>query len=67
LMTEEQKQRLVHNLVEHMKLARRELQLRQLGHFLRADPDYGRRVAEGLGVSVAEVGESTQEAVLAGA
>jgi catalase len=58
------KQRLVHNLVEHMKLARRELQIRQIGHFLRADPDYGKRVADGLGITMAEV---TEEAVPVGA
>ena len=55
LLSEGAKQRLVHNLVEHMKLARRELQVRQIGHFLRADADYGRRVAEGLGVALPEM------------
>jgi catalase len=38
-----------------MKLARREFQIRQIGHFLQADLDYGRRVAEGLGISPSEV------------
>jgi catalase len=56
-MGEAQKQRLVHNLIEHMKLARKELQERQTGHFLRADPDYGKRVADGLGLRVPVSGE----------
>ena len=34
--------------------ARKEVQLRQLCHFFRADEDYGRRVAEQLGVDVSE-------------
>ena len=34
--------------------ARREVQLRQLCHFFRADPDYGRRVAAKLGIDAAE-------------
>jgi catalase len=34
--------------------ARKEVQLRQLCHFFRADEDYGRRVAERLGVDVSE-------------
>ena len=25
---------------------------RQIGHFHKADPDYGRRVAEGLGIDI---------------
>ena len=40
-----------------MKLARREFQVRQIGHFLRADADYGKRVAEGLGIAVPEVAQ----------
>jgi len=33
--------------------ARREVQLRQICHFFRADEDYGRRVAAKLGIDVA--------------
>jgi catalase len=57
LLSEAEKLRLVHNLVEHMRQARRELQVRQIAHFLRADADYGKRVADGLGIRLAEVGE----------
>lgn len=50
--------RLIHNLVTHMQQARREFQIRQIGHFLRADPDYGQRVADGLGIPLAEIPEA---------
>jgi catalase len=36
-------------------LARKEVQMLQLCHFFRADEDYGRRVAEKLGLEVVEV------------
>jgi catalase len=29
-----------------------EIKLRQIGHFYKADPEYGTRIAEGLGLSV---------------
>jgi catalase len=31
------------------------LKLRQIGHFYKADPDYGNRVAAGLGVNIRDV------------
>ncbi|MEK6986871.1 MAG: catalase-related domain-containing protein, partial [Candidatus Thermoplasmatota archaeon] len=42
--------RLIGNLVRAMKNVPREIQLRQIGHFYRADPNYGRGVARGLGI-----------------
>ena len=33
----------------------RDTQVRQIGHFLKADPAYGAGVAEGLKIEVAEV------------
>ena len=42
--------------------ARKEVQLRQICHFFRADPDYGRRVAQKIGVDLSEF-----EGALAGA
>ena len=45
--------------------ARREFQVRQIGHFLLADPDYGRRVAEGLGIALSEVPAPPQAAEVA--
>ncbi len=53
LMSEEEKSRLVANIVGAMKpVESDEIKLRQIGHFLKADEDYGTRIAEGLGLSV---------------
>jgi catalase len=52
LMKQEEKARLVDNLVDGMKSAKRELQLRQIPHFYKADPEYGTRVAQGLGIDI---------------
>jgi catalase len=54
-MKPEQKDQLVANLVAPLKTVPRPIQLRQLGHFWRADPDYGARVAAGLGISMDDV------------
>ncbi|WP_439196774.1 catalase KatA [Bacillus velezensis] len=51
LMSEEERTRLVANIVSAMKpVEKEEIKLRQIGHFYKADPEYGRRVAEGLGL-----------------
>ena len=55
LMTEEQRAHLVANIVGAMKpVTKEEIKLLQIGHFYKADPEYGTRVAEGLGLSVPE-------------
>ncbi|WP_345243817.1 catalase [Pontibacillus salipaludis] len=55
LMSEDEKQRLVSNIVGSMKEVRKEeIQLRQIEHFYKADPDYGERVAQALGLKVPE-------------
>ncbi|WP_141604198.1 catalase KatA [Terrilactibacillus laevilacticus] len=55
LMTDEQKTRLIENIVTAMKpVEKEEIKLRQIGHFYKADPDYGLRVAAGLGLQVPE-------------
>jgi len=46
---------LIHNIVSHLKNAQRRIQLRQTVLFYKVHPDYGRRVAEGLGLEVNEV------------
>ena len=38
-----------------MKGVPREIQVRQVGHFHKADPDYGSRVAKGLGIDIGQV------------
>ena len=45
--------------------AREEVQMRQLCHFFRADEDYGKRVAEKLGVDVGEFMQHAREAATA--
>ena len=48
-MTEEEKQRLVGNIVGALgKVTRRDIQLRDISNFYRADADYGTRIAKGL-------------------
>ncbi|MBS4206941.1 catalase KatA [Bacillus sp. FJAT-50079] len=53
LMSEEERTRLVENIVGAMKPVQlEEIKLRQIGHFYKADPEYGERVAAGLGLKV---------------
>jgi catalase len=55
LMSAEQKTQLIGNLVAPLKTVPRFIQVRQLRHFFKADPDYGARVAAGLGIPIDEV------------
>ncbi len=55
VMTDEDRDHLVGNLVEHMAGAQKRIQLRQAAIFYKAHPDYGKRVAEGLGLPLAKV------------
>jgi catalase len=48
LMTPYEKDHLISNIVNSLSLAKRDIQQRQLRHFKRADPDWGRRIEEGL-------------------
>ncbi len=50
LFDEAQQQRLAENIARSLGQAREDIQRRQLAHFHRADPDYGRRVAVALGL-----------------
>ena len=54
-MTETDREHLVGNIVAHLGGAQGRIQKRQAALFFKADPDYGRGVAEGLGLDVAEV------------
>ncbi len=55
LLSEEERTRLIQNIVNSMKpVEKDEIKLRQIQHFYKADPEYGRRVAEGLGLPVPE-------------
>jgi catalase len=55
VMTDEDREHLVGNIVAHLGKAQKRIQLRQAALFYKADPEYGRRVAEGLGVDVNKV------------
>jgi catalase len=50
LMSADQKAQLIGNIVRAMKTVPRDIQLRQIDHFRKADKDYGNRVASGLGL-----------------
>lgn len=52
LITEDKKVQLIDNIVQAMQPIPEEIKRRQLAHFYKADPDYGKRVAAGLGLSV---------------
>ncbi|GGE37148.1 vegetative catalase [Pullulanibacillus camelliae] len=52
LMSEDEKERLVQNIIGGLKQVPEEIQQRQIGHFLKADRDYGERVAKALGLTV---------------
>ncbi len=51
----EERTRLVNNIVGHLKRAKREIQQRQVKNFLRADREYGSRIAQGLGLDVSRL------------
>jgi catalase len=55
VMTDTDRDHLIGNIVAHLGGAQKRIQLRQAAIFFKADPDYGRRVAEGLGLDTAEV------------
>ncbi|MBN1678529.1 MAG: catalase [Candidatus Thermoplasmatota archaeon] len=55
VMSENDRSNLVGNIVSHLGGAHKRIQLRQTALFFKADPDYGRRVAKGLGLDVKEV------------
>jgi catalase len=54
-MTDQGRENLVGNIVDHLSGAQKRIQLRQAALFFKADPGYGRRMAEGLGLDVKEV------------
>ena len=55
LLSEEERARLIQTIVGAMQpVEKDEIKLRQIVHFYKADPDYGQRIAEGLGLYVPE-------------
>jgi len=55
VMTEQDRKNLVGNIVGHLGGAQKRIQLRQTALFFKADPDYGKRVAKGLGLDLKDV------------
>ena len=55
VMTDEDRDHLVDNVVGHLSDAQKRIQLRQCAIFYKADSEYGTRVAEGVGIDIAEV------------
>lgn len=51
LMTAEQQTQLIDNLVGALTGVPLVIQQRQIAHFMKADPDYGQRIAIGLGIA----------------
>lgn len=52
LMSAQQKEQLITNIVNSMKNVPKEIQERQIKHFYQADPAYGEGVAKGLGIKI---------------
>lgn len=55
VMTDTDREHLIDNIVSHLGGAQKRIQLRQSAVFYKADPEYGTRVAKGLGLDVREV------------
>lgn len=50
LLNESEQEDLIDNIVTAMTTVKQEIQLRQIEHFRKADPEYGARIAKGLGL-----------------
>jgi catalase len=55
VMNDTDREHLVGNIVAHLGNAQKRIQLRQTALFFKADPDYGRQVAKGLGLDAKQV------------
>ena len=55
LMTPAQQQVLFENTARSIGDAPREIQIRHIGHCLKADPAYGKGVADALGIALSEL------------
>jgi catalase len=55
LMKPDEEKRLIENIVNSLKTVPRDIQERQVQHFMKADSEYGKGVAQGLGLSMPEV------------
>jgi catalase len=55
VMKDEDRTHLIDNIVTHLCNAKKEIQIRQTKIFYKANPEYGRRVAEGLKLPLKEI------------
>ena len=55
LLPTDHQQRLIGNIVDSMQTVPHDIKVRQVSHFLKADPAYGEGVALGLGLDLAEI------------
>jgi catalase len=55
VMTDQDRTNLIGNIVSHLGNAQKRIQKRQTAIFYKSNPDYGRRVAEGLKLDVKEI------------
>ena len=60
VMTDEDREHLIGNIITHLCNAQKRIQLRQTAVFYKADAEYGRRVAEGLNLDVKDVEKLTE-------
>jgi catalase len=59
-MTPAEKRSLISNIAGHMRGIPERIAMLQIEHFMKADPAYGRGVAEALGVAIPEALASVQ-------
>jgi len=52
LMNADQKAQLIDNITRAMQPVPKDIQIRQLNHFYKADPEYGKGIAKGLGITL---------------
>lgn len=55
IMSEDQKNEIADNIAGELKLVRESIVKRQIGYFLKADHDFGSRIAKQLGISVSDL------------
>lgn len=55
VMTDQDRENLIENIVSHLSAAQKRIQLRQTALFFKADRDYGSLVAQGLALDIKEV------------
>ncbi len=55
VMTNQDRENLIGNITDHLGNAKKRLQLRQTALFFKVDPEYGRRVADGINLDIKEV------------